>query len=103
MIRLLPLLLGAAAASAGTLEEMRTACEARSAACAQAIETILDLHDSRFVDFVHPLRACVPRGTDRAMLLEVAREGVLGLDRRLQINAAEALLIALSRRFPCQP
>jgi hypothetical protein len=99
----LPLVLLGAAASAGTLEEIRAACDARNAACAQAIETILDLHDSRFVDFVHPLRACVPRGTDRAILLEVARDGVLSLDPRLQINAAEALLIALSRRFPCLP
>lgn len=89
--------------AAGTIEEIRAACDARNATCLRTIETIMDLHDSRFVEIVHPVRACVPRGTDRAMLTEVVRDGLLAMDSTLQFNAAEAVLVTLSRRFPCLP
>ncbi len=101
---LLAVLLGAGAAQAQflSLAEVRAACAAREPRCDWFIAAVADLHNSRLLDVPDPSRPCIPRGTPARQQIEAARAFLAALPDGANWTPAEAVMIGLSRRYPCR-
>lgn len=93
---------GAAEAQFLSLTEVREACAADDPRCDWFIAAIADLHNSRLLDVPDPSRPCIPRGTPAWQQIEAARAFLAELPDGAIWTPAEAVMIGLSRRFPCR-